>query len=391
MEKTCDYSICTGCGVCCEVCPKHCITFVTKEKGHLFPQINVSECIDCKKCERVCPALKNISAVKPENAFAAIAIDREDYLTTTSGGAAQIISKHIILKGGVVYGCAALPGVEIKHIRIDNVDDLNKLKGSKYVQSDMSGIFYSLKKDIEVGLPVLFIGVPCQVAAIKSLFNKQPENLMLVDLICHGVPSHKSLKNYLEKHISNISTIDDLKFRTSRGFQVVASKRRLGSQEKEILYESVPLADNPFGEEYYSPFFYGYSYRPSCYFCHYAKPQRISDITIGDFWGLDESSMPINFPPHKKGISLILPNTEQGARIKSEIEKYMHLAERPVEEAIEGNKQLQQPTTRTLKIKVYEFLSKYIGNNIAFRITNFDMPLRIFLRPYLKKLKNITK
>lgn len=391
MEKTCNYNVCTGCGLCSYVCPKSCISFCIGAKGHLFPKIDTMSCIDCKKCVRVCPALNTREEKRPSKAYAAFTKDKRDYLTTTSGGAAQVLSKFIIENNGVVYGCAALPGVQVKHIRVDNISDLELLKGSKYVQSNILDIFPLVKKDIQSGVKVLFIGVPCQVAAILALFNKRPDNLLLVDLICHGVPSLDSLHDYLKKHVGDISKIEFLKFRTSRGFQAVASKSRLGSDTEEIFYESVPLAISPYGDEYYSPFFYGYSYRPSCYQCQFAKPERISDITIGDFWGLRNNELPDSFPVHQKGISVILPVSDKGSDMISSIKAQMYITERPVEEAIEGNKQLQHPTKRNIRIKVYELLSPYFGIKMSFKLTNLDQPLRNILRPYLLKLKKSIK
>lgn len=391
MERTCDYDICTGCGACIEVCPKNCISFRKGKKGHLFPKIDTSLCIDCKKCIRVCPALKLFDTNRPSLAYAAMTKSKEDYLTTTSGGAAQVISKYVIENGGVVYGCAALPGVQVKHIRVDNIADLDLLKGSKYVQSNLLGIFPQIKKDVEAGIKVLFIGVPCQVASIISFFKKKPDNLVLVDLICHGVPSLDSLQKYLRHHISDISEIQTIRFRTNLGFQLIASTLDKKNDNESILYESIPLGIDPYGDEYYSPFFYGFSYRPSCYTCKFAKPERISDITIGDFWGLNNKELPQNFPDHKKGISVILPTSSKGIELIEAIKSNVYITERPVEEAIKGNKQLQHPTKRNSRIKIFEMISPLLDVKIAFKLTNIDKPLRTIIRPYLIKIKGIIK
>lgn len=389
MEQVCDYSICTGCGVCSSVCPKACISFVEGKKGHLYPKIDPKKCIDCKKCQRTCPALKTQTGIMPTVAYAAFTRNEYDYKTTTSGGAAQVLSQYILDKGGVVYGCAVMPGADVRHIRVTTSNELERLKGSKYVQSNLLDIFPLIKKDVKEGLTVLFIGVPCQVASIISLFGKKPDNLILVDLICHGVPSLASLQNYLNKHIGDLSKIQQLRFRTSSGFQIVASGLEQNFNRKKNIYESVPLAKSPYGDEYYTPFFYGFSYRPSCYKCQYAKPSRISDITIGDFWGLNNNELPSSFPNHQKGISVILPSTAKGNEMISQIKPFLHIAERPVEEAINGNKQLQHPTIRNFRIKIYEVLSPIIGIKEALKLTNIDMRLRRTLRPYIRKNRNI--
>lgn len=382
MERVCDYNICSGCGVCTSVCPRSCISMEEGEKGHLYPVIDTSLCIDCKKCERTCPALKEHTGEEPTVAYAAFARSEHEYMTTTSGGAAQILSLQTIKDGGIVYGCASLPGAVIRHIRIDNIADLELLKGSKYVQSDVTEVYKEIRSDIKSGRQVLFIGTPCQTAAVAALFPKRPENLLLVELICHGVPSQKSLQSYLRRYITDLKSVSRIRFRTEEGFQCEVT-----GSNGERLYQSVPLSKSQYGDRYYSPFFFGFSYRASCYTCPYAKPQRCSDITIGDFWGLGAEGNPPQFPEHSKGISLILPVTAKGKEMFGKVKDAFYYAERTVEEAIKGNKQLQQPTRHTLRIKSYEKLSHITGENMAFHLTNIDWHVRLFLRPYIHKIK----
>ncbi len=390
MEQICDFSICSGCGVCSSVCPKQCISFEEGKKGHLFPKIDTSLCIDCKKCVRTCPALKEHPGIMPTHAFAAFARDKDDYLTTNSGGAAQVLSLQILAENGVVYGCAALPGADIRHIRVETVEELNLLKGSKYVQSNVRGVYKEIIKDIKSGRQVLFVGTPCQTAAVSALFSKNPDNLLLVDLICHGVPSKKYLHTYLSRHVPDIKEIQTLRFRTTRGYQITAAKLRPGSQE-EILYKSVPLSENAYGDDYCSPFFFGFISRPSCYTCQYAKPQRSSDITIGDFWGLGKMEPQPDLPDHTKGISVILPITEKGYRIFEKIKDKLYIDERPVKEAINGNHQLQHPAKHTRRMTLYEHLCPFLGTTRAYRLVNIDKPVRKALRPYFHKLKQKLK
>ncbi|MDE6295543.1 MAG: 4Fe-4S binding protein, partial [Muribaculaceae bacterium] len=161
MEKTCEYDICTGCGICSTVCPKKCISFRTGDFGHIYPHIDTEACIDCNRCRQVCPSINDNERHYPEVAYAAFMKNEEEYQSSTSGGAAQALSLHTLRAGGVVYGCATLPGCKVEHIRVDNEEQLKLLKGSKYVQSHAWPCYNQLKTDIKFGKPVLFIGTPC--------------------------------------------------------------------------------------------------------------------------------------------------------------------------------------------------------------------------------------
>ena len=154
--------------------------------GHVYPIIDHSRCTDCGLCRKKCPTNTVFTYHKPVKAFATWSKDYETYKMSASGGIATEIARYIILSGGAVYGCASLPDIKIKHIRIDNVDDLPLLQGSKYVQSDIVSIIRPLKEDIKVGKPVCFIGTPCQVAAIRNIYKDKPDNLYLIDLIYGG-------------------------------------------------------------------------------------------------------------------------------------------------------------------------------------------------------------
>ena len=227
MEKICDHRICTGCGLCAAQCPKQCISMTVNGRlGHLYPKIDQRECVDCGLCQRNCPATQPLEQKTAEVAYAAWSKDEDDYKTSTSGGVASVLSQHVLSQGGVVYGCAMLPDIEVKHIRIDNPDNIKKLKGSKYVQSRIVDIIPALKKDVQDGKYTLFIGTPCQVVAVKKLFKKQPDNLLLVDLICHGVPSVGLLREHVHK-VAKFPHYDNIIFRESSYIVIVVVEGRV--------------------------------------------------------------------------------------------------------------------------------------------------------------------
>lgn len=377
MKLICNKKDCTGCGLCAARCPKQCIEMKPGFLGHLYPEIDQDKCIDCKLCQKGCPSLQDIESSYPKKAFAAWSKDEEDYVTSTSGGAASVVSQYVISKGGVVYGCSVLPNIQIAHIRVDNLEALYLLKGSKYVQSQIKGIIPQLRKDVKDGLTVLFIGTPCQVAAIKQLYKTIPDNLYLVDIICHGTPSNKFLKDYIQK---------DLKIDAARVTNVKFNAFSLCVFEKDkLLYKSNNLWTHRYEDLYYNTFIDGFTYRDSCFSCHYAKPERISDITIGDFWGLGNEVSDKEIPEHKNGVSCVLPITEKGMQLVEAIRHSLNIYERPVTEAINGNDQLRHPKSKDWRISMFQKIKNLTGLKAAYYIMVADKITKYKLRKIINR------
>ena len=380
MRKICDNKICTGCGLCAARCPKHCITMKAGFLGHLFPEIDQNKCIDCGLCQKGCPSLSEIGCGYPRKAYAAWSKGAEDYITSTSGGAASVLSQYVISEGGVVYGCSVLPNVKIAHIRVDKQEDLYKLKGSKYVQSQIVDVIPPLRTDVKEGRKVLFIGTPCQVAAIKQLFKSVPDNLYLVDIICHGTPSNQFLKDYIGENLRiSPEKVTDVKFRTPTAYslQVFLQKR--------ILYASPSLWQHRYEDLYMDTFIDGVTSRYSCNICHYAKPQRISDITIGDFWGLGKEVSDKEIPEHKNGISCVLPITDKGMELVDAIKDKLNIYERPVTEAINGNDQLRAPKEEDKDIRRFRLLCHVLSAKHSYQLVNWKIFLKRKIKRILKK------
>ena len=377
MKKVCDYKICTGCGLCAAQCPQKCISMDIDDcLGNLYPKISQDVCIDCGLCQKNCPAIHPLELKKADTAYAAWSKDEDDYKSSTSGGAASVLSKYVLSQRGVVYGCAMLPDIEVKHIRVDRLEDAWKLKGSKYVQSNIVEAMPKLKKDVKDGRLTLFVGTPCQVAAIKKLFKEQPENLLLVDLICHGVPSLDILKKHVHR-VADYPHYDNIIFRDGNGLYVVVVV-----DGKEVYKQS--LTKPRFKEWYINTFFDGYTYRESCYNCQYACSERISDITIGDFWGLGKKYPTTDIPDHKYGCSLVLPISKKGHSIVKHISDNLNIYERPLEEAISGNKQLQYPSRKKTRIKLFRKLFPVIGFK-SYDAVCFDRIIRYTLKTIISK------
>ena len=332
--------------------------------GHLFPFVDHSSCVGCGACERICPSLHPLPLRPIVTAYASWSKDEHDYKTATSGGIATALSKAIIRNGGVVYGCAMLPDVEVKHIRVDRLEDLEKLKSSKYVQSSLVEAIPALKKDIAEGKQVLFIGTPCQVAAVKALYRTQPESLFLVDLICHGVPSAKMLKDFVRKLVPD-RVCTNVTFRKGNAYI-------LQLWDNDSLAYALPLRSPQYRNYYLGAFMDGYTFRDSCYHCPFAGSDRVGDITLGDFWGLGAYAPVDHMPDHPYGCSVVLPITENGVRLLAEIESSIELYQRDKQEAIEGNTQLQRPVRMNKRIRFFRQVQRVVFWPEFYRWVNLD-------------------
>lgn len=347
---------CTGCAACSNACAHEAITMTPIDRlGSLYPQVNNDACVECKLCEKVCPALHPIEQKLPQKVFAAWSKDIEENRKSTSGGLATIFSKKILQAGGVVYGCSSI-GTDVKHIRIDDIEDVDKLRGSKYVQSSIDDVFKRVRKDLLSKTRVLFIGTPCQVAGLLSFLRKPYENLLTVDLICHGTPSLRLLQEH-EKKIAPDKKVTKVGFRDSGSYVL---KLYSGN---DLIYSS-NLWKKRYEDAYYNAFIRGYTFRESCYRCRYAHKERCSDVTIGDFWGLGKE-IPFRSESPNAGISVALVNTDKGKQFLSANTDALYLSDRPLDEAVNGNPQLKSPKKKTLAMKVFRHL--YLKNGFSLK------------------------
>lgn len=298
---------CTGCTACVSICPKGCFILSKNREGFSIPLFHPQDCIDCGLCENACQCI-NPSAFTSSKTILAAQSENEDYLqNSSSGGIFSEIAISILNKNGIVYGAAIDydNNLEIRHIRVDNIDNLAKLRGSKYVQSNLTNIFPLIKKDLQNNLKVLFTGTPCQVLGLKRYLRKDYDNLITIDFICHGVPSPLAWEKYIMeidekfKGISNISFRDKRTGWDSYGF----SFKNKNPRKEEYLYF----------ERYKNPFMRGFLYdlylRQSCHKCPVKNFFSGADLTLGDAWGIENYSHMLNI---EKGVSLVVINSEKG-------------------------------------------------------------------------------
>ena len=361
--------LCTGCKACADICPKDAISFVSDDEGFHIPEINNEQCIDCKLCQKHCP--QNADSHQPtlQKVYAFTAKDKALLKKSASGGAFAVFAKAILEKGGVVVGCAYDNDLRAKHILVENVSDLQKLQGSKYVQSDTAGIYKIVKERLLNGQPVLFSGTGCQIGALKSYLRKDYENLITVDIICHGVPSPLLFEKYKEyltlKYKSSVKTYD---FR---------NKDRNGwGLEAKIATDNDKHYVTGWQDPYYLYFLKGATYRESCYQCRYNNTNRHSDITVGDYWGLMKHHPDFY---DQRGVSVIVINSQKGFDFYNSCNDSFIDIETAFEDAASGNLNLLEPTPKTPnRTHIYEGITSL--DVCAFFKENFPISKKQLLK-----------
>lgn len=317
---------CCGCGACKAACPVRAISMAENEFGFVMPQIDHTLCINCGKCSRVCAFSspeKYISKDLPIKAYAAALKDDAVLKKSASGGVFAGTACHILDEGGVVFGAAMDKQFNVKHIGISSKSKLHFLQGSKYTQSDTSGVFASIKKQLESGKKVLFSGTPCQVAALKAFLGKNQDNLYTIDLVCHGVGSNKMFKEDIEYLRGKYkSVVKAVSFR---------SKRKGWGTGGDLVLEDKIKDYSPINSPYYYYYLDSSIFRDSCYYCPYATNRRVGDITIGDFWRIETLFKKIDIDTNK-GVSCLIVNTEKGKKLVGMLQDGFKLIEADFEE-----------------------------------------------------------
>ena len=343
-------------------CPKDAITMTEQGTyGNILPVIDQTKCIDCGLCVKTCPVNNPVTFNAPLKAFAAISKDKDDLMSSSSGAASSVMANRILADGGCVYGCVQESYSDIAHRRIDSPDNAHRIKGSKYVQSNIGYTFREVKKDLNAGKKVMFTGTPCQIAGLRNYLRKDYDNLYLIDLVCHGVPSQKLLREDVESTLSkhNIQEKEvKVLFRKKIG-----GKAKLGMEYGLFLYDrngkeiTLPREDVAFlHNKYITAFMSGVTFRENCFSCPYAQPKRSSDITIADFWGIKKTEMSTD-----NGVSLLLANTTKGLALIENISGSCQIEEHPVKEAVAGNGQLMSASKRPKERE--SFMQEYAADS----------------------------
>lgn len=311
---------CTGCYTCANKCPQKCIKMVEDKEGFLYPEIDEEKCIKCNLCEKVCPVMQKKQSNNDKNPIVIAAWSKNNNirLDSTSGGVFSELAKKVLNNGGYVCGAIYDENWMVKHILTNKIEDLEKIRSSKYIQSRIEDTFLEIKEKLDEGKTVLMCGAPCQVEGLANFLNKDYDNLILCDFICRGVNSPKIFRKYLDslekKYKSKIKAI---KFKDKTyGWHSFSTRIEFENGKKYI------------GNRYLDSFMIGYLkynafMRPSCYDCQFKGLPRRSDITLADFWGIEKIAPQLD---EDKGTSMVLLNSEKGrnlfAKIKENINHY---------------------------------------------------------------------
>lgn len=354
-------SKCCGCSACVQRCPKQCIALQEDTEGFLYPKVDESVCIDCGLCEKVCPVINQSAEREPLAVYAAKNPDEDIRMQSSSGGVFTLLAEKVLDEGGVVFGACFNEQWEVVHDYVETKEELKKFRGSKYVQSKVGDTFRQAETFLKQGRKVLYSGTPCQIAGLKQYLRKSYDNLLAVDFICHGVPSPGVFRTYLQTEINRCAArkggkntvllpsipliserdgldlkgfrIESISFRDKRkgwkkyGFALTLSEAS-AEGENSVLLSYEPLNKNLFMRGFLRDLYL----RPSCHACPARCLKSGSDMTLGDWWGIDSLMPEID---DDRGVSVVTVNTEKGKTILNNIEAQLY--EMPYDELASHN------------------------------------------------------
>ena len=357
MNLAIDKSKCCACTACKNVCPKQAIEMISDEKGFLYPKIDENKCIKCGLCENVCFYNTGYKILDDHlDKIETYAIKHKDLqirMASQSGGAFTVFSDEILKRNGVIYGVGFDKVLKVCYKRAITKEERNEFRGSKYVHSKLNDIFKQIKKDLENDKWVLFSGTPCHVAGLVKYLRKKYNKLLLIDIICHGVPSPKIFEeylNFLENRYKG--KIENFNFRN----KIFGWKSCI---------ESFKINGTIYNSNIYANLFLNcLTFRESCYNCRFTNLNRPSDITIGDCWGMEKSKSFIN---DNKGISLIIVNTEKGKLLKEKVLSKLEYYNIDINDYLQPR--LKEPNKRNEEVDI--FWRDYLNNGFIYIVKKY--------------------
>ena len=387
IDKVIKKSECCGCFGCLNSCPKNCIQMKDDNEGFWYPEVDYFRCIKCNLCIKNCPALnihnKNEDVLKEVEVIAAYSKDEVLRLDSTSGGIFSEIAKYFIKEKGIVYGAIYNQEHLVEHYRGTTVEDIDKLRQSKYLQSNIGDIYRKVKEDLINKKKVLFVGTPCHIAALNNYLSKNYDNLTTIDFLCRGINSPEAYKQYLKnlekKYFSKIK-------------RVIFKNKTYGWHRfsTKIIFENgQEYIQDRYTDSYMRGYLEGNLFmRPSCHECRYKSLPRYADITLGDFWGIEKVRPDLD---QDKGTSIFMLNTEKGKKVFESIEERIVFEKMKINDIYLGNTALTQRVLLTKKQqKMREiFFKNYKEKDFENLVLELLYQNRIV--KFLKKIKSKVK
>lgn len=357
---------CCGCLACIDLCPKSCIDKSQDSKGFLTVRVNKELCINCGKCRTVCPSLNHIF-FDSQQSVRSLRGSYNIRISSASGGAFQIIARDLLLKGFKVWGAAFNNKNQLMHIKVDSLNRLPVLLKSKYLQSDMEGVYLQIKDSLDKGDQVLYSGLPCQCSALRNFLKCDYDNLYVLDLICHGVPSQSLFNKYIaweEKRLSGQIVSFEFRYKDnkSKDAHLWKIKYKKGNEVRQTK-----------GLHFESPFYFGFqkylTLRDSCYSCSFAQSKRVGDLTLGDCWGEKKSA--------NKGLSAIIINSKKGMALYNNMIPHLVVDEEySLDKLIQYNGNLSNPTKEPKSRE--KFFSDLNKKDFSFVVEKYLKPKKYY-------------
>lgn len=371
MVEIVEKSKCVGCGACKTICSKNAIKMKADDStGFLYPLVDNELCVDCGLCKKACPVLKENEKNGVKQTFAAYALDENIRENSSSGGIFSLLAENVLSENGVVLGVSMSRDCSrAEHILVEKKEELEKLRGSKYIQSDVNDSYKLAKQNLDEGKKVLFSGTPCQVAGFKSYLGKDYDNLITVDFICHGVPSPLAWEKYLKfREEKAVSQTRRTFFRHKKpGWKPYSVKFEFSNSTE---YTQVLTRDL-----YMRGFISDLFLRPSCFECEFKDSRYQSDITLADFWGIEKIKPEWN---DNKGVSLVVTNTDKGNLLLENIKEVTERENVEFKDAFVDNpsyfKSVEKKFIEKLvfkdlnKLSFDKFIEKYVGNSFKAKL-----------------------
>jgi len=369
---------CTGCQACRLLCPNHCITMDTDDAGFQIPLIDRANCADCGLCVSRCPESSRM--IFPQNDCIKVLaarryIDDKLLSKSSSGGVFVGIARKVLeTPGNAVFGCAFDANMVARHICVTDIKDIAPLQSSKYVQSDTGDTYLQTRTLLEEGKTVFYTGTPCQIAGLYAFLEKDYDNLLTADLICHGVPSPLLFKRYINRLSKKFGeNVINYNFRSKDkngwGLNLILETE---TRTKAIMWQTDP---------YYLSFLENRTLRECCYICKYASHHRVADITLGDFWGIE-----LEHPEFydRSGVSVILVNTTKGDNFFETVYNDFDIIESDFEKVVKKNMNLRKPSPRS-KLRDIAYKNIWNENIDVFKGPAYKINKKAYMKAYLKK------